>query len=66
MKPNNIVEWKETGPGIWTHMPDGEMSPAKRPARKISLLMANHLLPGKNRSASQHRILPMLLTAVRV
>jgi hypothetical protein len=40
MKPKNVVKWKQTGPGIWTRMPDGESLPAKGPTRKMPSPMA--------------------------
>jgi hypothetical protein len=40
MKPKNVVKWKQTGPGIWTRMPDGESPRPKGPTRKLPSSMA--------------------------
>jgi len=34
MKRNNIVKWRQTGPGIWTPVPDDASSVSKKPVRK--------------------------------
>lgn len=36
MKPNSIVKWEQTGPGIWTRAPEGESTTSKTPVRKMS------------------------------
>jgi hypothetical protein len=43
MKPDNVVEWKQTGPRIWTRVPYGESSSSKRPTRKTPSFMATPL-----------------------
>ena len=65
MEPNNVLQWKETAPGIWTPVPEGEPAVSKGPVRQITSLEANQPSPGTTRQASKRRIPPSLPTDAR-
>jgi hypothetical protein len=41
LKQKNVVERQQTAPGSWTIVPDSESSASKRPAHKLTSLLAN-------------------------
>jgi len=45
--PPQIVEWRQTAPGIWTPVPDDERTARKGPVRKIASLTSKQIPPTK-------------------
>lgn len=65
METTKPVEWKQTEPGIWTRVPDGESAAPKRPARKIASLTAAQLPLEPIRKPGKRRVHPVLHVRAR-